>query len=107
MPWWYAVVGLRQMADGQPPNPEPLDSIEAWNTRHAQARQDQPWDVVWSDLHAARQALLQVLLRLDPDTMARSFPFAWGPQGTPYQWACIFVEHDRDHARDPRKDESA
>ncbi len=100
---WYGVAGLRQMAAGQPPDPEPIDSIESWNTRHAQARRDQPWERVWDDLHATRQAILQVLLELGPDVMQQSFPFAWGPHGTPYQWMCIFVEHDREHARDLRK----
>jgi hypothetical protein len=99
---WYGVEGLRQMAAGQPPDPEPIDGIESWNRSHAEARREQPWEVVWEDLHAARQAFLAVLEGMSQAAMTRSFPFAWGPKGTPYQWMGIFVGHDREHARDLR-----
>jgi uncharacterized damage-inducible protein DinB len=104
---WYGVQGLRQMAAGQPPDPEPIDSIESWNQAHAEARRDQPWEVVWEDLHAARQAFLEVLEGMSQAAMTRSFPFAWGPKGTPYQWMGVFVRHDREHAQDLRRDEGA
>jgi hypothetical protein len=31
--------------------------------------------------------------------LERPYPFPWGPEGTPYQWVAIYVEHDRSHAR--------
>jgi hypothetical protein len=40
---WYGVAGLRQMAAGQPPDPEPIDTIENWNQVHAEARREQSW----------------------------------------------------------------
>ena len=95
------------MAAGQRPHPEPLEDIESWNVSHAEARRDQPWQVVWDDLHAAHRAFLETLTGMDQAAMARSYPFAWGPQGTPYQWAAVFVGHDREHARDPRDDGEA
>jgi hypothetical protein len=97
---WYGVAGLRQMAAGQPPDPEPIDTIENWNQVHAEARREQSWEVVWEDLHNARQAFLEVLGGIDQTTMAQPFPFAWGPKGTPYQWMVVFVRHDREHAHD-------
>jgi hypothetical protein len=99
---WYGVGGLRQMAAGQPPAPEPIDSIESWNQAHVKARRDQPWDGVWEDLHAARQVFLDVLGGMDQAAIAHSFPFAWGPKGTPYQWMAVFLRHDREHAHDLR-----
>jgi hypothetical protein len=99
---WYAVKGLRQMADGQKPDPEPIVDIETWNVAHVKARRDQPWEAVWDDLHAARRAFLEVLNGMSEAELARSFPFAWGEEGSPYQWCAVFVGHDREHARDPR-----
>jgi uncharacterized protein (TIGR03083 family) len=100
---WYGVAGLRQMVAGQPPEPEAIGDLEIWNATHADARRDQSWGVVWGDLHAARQSLLQILRRMSQSEMARSFPFPWGSEGAAYQWAGIFVEHDREHAKDLRK----
>lgn len=102
---WYGVEGLRQTADGQLPELEPLDDFEAWNRSHVEARRDQPWEAVWDDLHAARRALLEVLTGMSQAAMSRSFPFPWWPEGTPYQWTSVFVAHDRDHSRDLRDDE--
>jgi uncharacterized damage-inducible protein DinB len=104
---WYGVEGLRQMtgdpAAGQPSELEPVDDVDAWNRAHALARRDQPWDTVWDDLHAARQAFLAVLAGINRAAMARSFLFPWGGAGTPYQWMGAYVAHDREHARDLRQ----
>jgi hypothetical protein len=99
---WYGVKGLRQMADGQTPDPEPIGDLETWNMSHVAARRDQPWEEVWDDLHSAREAFLEVLSGIGEAELVRSFPFAWGEQGSPYQWCAVFVGHDREHARDPR-----
>jgi uncharacterized damage-inducible protein DinB len=98
----FAVEGLRQMAAGQPPDPQPIGDTETWNQSHAEARRDQPWKTVWDDLHRARQAYLDVLDGMDPPQLGRVFPFPWGPEGTPYQWTCAFAHHDREHAKDVR-----
>ena len=45
-----------------------------------EARRDQPWDVVWADLHAAREALLHVLGGMGQDDLGRYFRFPWGPE---------------------------
>jgi hypothetical protein len=102
---WYAADGLRQMAAGQRPEPEPLASIEAWNIAHAEARRDQPWDEVWGDLSDAHAAFRATLDGTGQEVMANAFPFAWGGKGTPYRWASIFIEHDREHARELRDDD--
>jgi hypothetical protein len=97
---WFAVEGLRMMAAGQEPQVEPVEDIEAWNRVHAEARHEQPWDVVWDDLGRVRQALLDVLGGMDEAQLAPRFPFPWGVEGTPYDWLAVFVGHDREHARD-------
>jgi hypothetical protein len=99
---WVGVEGLRQMAVGQAPQIEHIESIEAWNQTHADARRDQPWEVVWADLHAARRALLDVLEGMSQAVLTQSFPFPWGPEGTAYQWVCVYLAHDREHAQDLR-----
>jgi hypothetical protein len=90
------------MAVGQAPQIEHIESIEAWNQTHADARRDQPWEVVWADLHAARRALLDVLEGMSQAVLTQSFPFPWGPEGTAYQWVCVYLAHDREHAQDLR-----
>jgi uncharacterized damage-inducible protein DinB/predicted RNase H-like HicB family nuclease len=100
---WLGAEGLRQMATGQPPQVEHVQDIDAWNQAHAEARRDQPWEVVWADLHAARRALLDVLEEMSQAELGRSFPFPWGPEGTPYQWIWVYFRHDREHAHDLRQ----
>ena len=92
--------GLRHMAGGQAPSVEHVTDIDAWNAAHAEARRDQPWEVVWEDVHAARVALLEVLKGMSQAAMAQSFSFPWRQEGTPHQWTGIFAAHDRDHASD-------
>jgi uncharacterized damage-inducible protein DinB/predicted RNase H-like HicB family nuclease len=93
------VEGLRCMAAGRPPQVEHIESIDAWNQAHYEARRDQPWEGVWADLHAAREAMVDVLRDMRQDDLARSFAFPWGPDGTPYQWVGVYVNHDREHTR--------
>jgi hypothetical protein len=38
--------------------------------------------------------------------LERSYPFPWGSDGTPYQWAAVYVDHDRTHARGLRGERS-
>ena len=99
---WVGVEGLRQMAAGQAPLVEHIADIEAWNQAHYEVRRDQPWEEVWADLHAAREALLEVLNGMGQDALSQSHLFPWGQQGTAHRWASVFVEHDRSHARDLR-----
>lgn len=96
---WVGVEGLRQMAAGHAPQVEHIDDIDAWNQAHAEARRDQPWEVVWDDLHATRHALLEVLEGMSQAGLARSFPSPWGPETTPYRWTCVYLAHDREHAQ--------
>ena len=93
------VKGLRQMAAGQAPWVEHITDIDAWNQAHASARHDQSWEAVWNDLHAARREFLHVFKEMSQAELGRSFPFPWGPEGTPYQWIGVYVRHDRTHAR--------
>ena len=99
---WVGVEGLRHMAAGQSPQVEYIEDIDAWNQVHFEARHDQPWEMVWSDLHAARDALLEVLEGMSQTDLVRSFVFPWDPEGTSYQWVCVYLAHDRGHARDLR-----
>ena len=95
----FGAEGLRLMAVGQPPLIEPVTDIDAWNEVHAAARAAQPWEQVWGDFRAARRALVEALEGMGEGDLGRLYLFPWGPQGTPYQWAEVFVEHDRSHAR--------
>jgi hypothetical protein len=91
--------GLRQMAAGRAPRVEHVADVDAWNAAHVQARQGQPWEVAWGDLVAARQALLSALGEMGEGDLGRTYPFPWGPEGTPYQWVAVYAQHDRSHAR--------
>lgn len=99
---WLGAEGLRQMAAGQAPQVAYVEDIEAWNQAHVEARQGQPWEAVWADLNAARQALLEILEGMSQADLGRSFPFPWGSEDTAYRWVCVFLAHDREHAQDLR-----
>jgi len=59
----------------------------------------QLWEEVWADLHAAREALLDILEGMSPDDLARSYVFPWGAEGTAFDWLRVFISHDREHAQ--------
>ncbi len=101
----FGVAGLRQMAAGQPPRVEPIGDLDTWNQAHVAARRNQPWEVVWDDLHRARRELVEVLQGMSQAELGRSFPFPWGPEGTPYEWICVYFDHDREHAQDLKGEE--
>jgi hypothetical protein len=96
------VEGLRHMAAGQAPRVERVVDIDAWNQAHYEVRRDQPWEEVWADLHAARQALVEVMDGINQAALDRSHLFPWGQQGTAHRWVSVFVEHDRGHAHELR-----
>jgi uncharacterized damage-inducible protein DinB/predicted RNase H-like HicB family nuclease len=98
---WEALgaAGLGQMAAGQAPYVEHIADIDAWNAAHAEARRDQPWGQVWEDWHSARRALRETLAGMSQADLERRYPFPWGPEGTPYGWVAVYVDHDRTHAR--------
>lgn len=97
---WFGAEGLRLMAAGRTPDVEPIDDFDTWNAAHAEARREQSWDTVVSDLHAARRALAGAVEEIGEAALTQSFPFPWGGKGTPYQWICVYVGHDREHAHD-------
>jgi uncharacterized damage-inducible protein DinB len=94
--------GLAQMAAGQAPTVEHVTDIDAWNAAHVSARRGQPWEKVWEDLHKTRRALTATLRGMSQADLEQTYPFPWGPEGTPYQWVAIYVDHDRSHARSLR-----
>jgi predicted RNase H-like HicB family nuclease/uncharacterized damage-inducible protein DinB len=96
----FGAEGLRLMTQGQSPEVELVEDIDAWNLVHVKARREQPWESVWADLHTMRQSLLAVLEEMGEAELAQRFPFPWGSEGTPYQWVTVFFAHDREHARD-------
>lgn len=98
----FGAEGLRLMAEGQPPEVELVESIDAWNLVHVKARREQPWESVWADLHTIRRSLRTILEGMEEVALVQRFPFPWGPEGTPYQWVTVFVVHDREHAGDVR-----
>ena len=96
----FGVEGLRLMGRGEVPLVEPIRDIDAWNREHAAARQDQPWEAVLADLHAAREALLDALQALAPCFLGQKFPFPWGGEGTPVDWLSVYPAHDREHTEE-------
>jgi hypothetical protein len=97
---WVGVDGLRHMAAGRSPQVEHIADVDAWNQVHCEARRDQPWDDAWAELHAAREALVEVLEGMGQVDLSQPFRFPWGPEGTAYQWVCVYLSHDRGHAWD-------
>lgn len=95
----FCVDGLRQMAAGHPPQVERVEDVDAWNRAHAEARREQPWETVWADFRAARQALLEVLEGMDQASLEHTLPGVWDPETTPYAWALACLDHDREHAQ--------
>jgi hypothetical protein len=96
------VEGLRDTAAGKAPQVEHIVDIDAWNQAHYEVRRDQPWEKVWADLDAARQALLEVLGEMSQAPLGQPHHFPWGQEGTAHWWVSVFVEHDRSHAHDLR-----
>jgi predicted RNase H-like HicB family nuclease/uncharacterized damage-inducible protein DinB len=95
---WVGVEGLRCMAAGRSPQVERIESIDAWNQTHCEARRGQPWEEIWEDFHAARETMVAVLSEMPQDGLARSFVFPCGQEGTAYQWVGVYVTHDWEHA---------
>ena len=93
------VAGLRQMAEGQDPYVERIADVDAWNAAHAEARRDQPWAQVWTDLHDTRRAFTDVLENMSQTDLDHEFSFPWGAKGTPTQWTYILVQHEHTHVR--------
>jgi hypothetical protein len=91
--------GLAQMAAGQAPHVEHVTDIDAWNAAQVDARRGQSWERVWEDLHKARRALTETLERMSQAELEQTYPFPWGPEGTPCRWIAVYVDHDRSHAR--------
>jgi hypothetical protein len=91
--------GLAHMATGRAPDVEHVADIDAWNAAQVDARRAMPWEQVWADCHRARRSFIEALARMSQADLERRYPFPWGPEGTPYQWAAIYVDHDRTHAR--------
>jgi hypothetical protein len=102
---WFGVAGLRHMAAGRPPQGKLLEDVETWNRIHVEARRDEPWQAVWDNLHAARQALSEVLAGMSEADLTLRFPFPWGARGAPYQWMRVYFDHDREHAQGLRGEE--
>jgi uncharacterized damage-inducible protein DinB/predicted RNase H-like HicB family nuclease len=96
---WLGAEGLEHMAAGREPMVEHVTELDAWNQAHVEARRGQSWETIWDDVHAARRAFRSALERIDQVTLSRKFSTPWGARATPHDWACVYVEHDREHAR--------
>jgi hypothetical protein len=97
------VEGLRDMAAGRPPDIAFIPDIDAWNRKHAAAREDQAWETCWEDLRKTREQLLDVLGEMGQAKLEKSYIFPWGPRGTAYEWVRVFAAHDREHAQGLRE----
>jgi hypothetical protein len=97
----FGVEGLRHMAAGRTAEPLPVEhivDIDAWNEAHVVARREQPWLQVWAVLSQARKDLDEVLEDMGATALSRRFLFPWGSGGTAYDWLCVYLRHDREHA---------
>jgi hypothetical protein len=100
---WVGVEGLRDMVSGRSPRVEHIGDIDAWNQAHYEARRDQPWEEVWVDFRAARDAFLEVVKGMGQANLSSRYSFPWGEKGTPYRWVAVYVSHDREHAEGLRE----
>jgi predicted RNase H-like HicB family nuclease/uncharacterized damage-inducible protein DinB len=98
-----AVEGLHHMAAGRDPDVEAVEDLDAWNQEHVQARRGQSWEELWIELRSARESFARALETVHEDMLSRSFEAPWGGPITPYDLVCIYIEHDREHARDLRE----
>jgi uncharacterized damage-inducible protein DinB len=97
----FGVKGLRHMASGGGTGPLPVEhipDIDAWNEVHVAARREQPWSQVWADLSQAREDLDAVLREMETAALSRRHRFPWNAKGTAYDWLCVYLRHDREHA---------
>ena len=53
-------------------------------------------------LHAVRASLVEILDGMGQADLARAFPCPWGQEGTAYEWVCVYLAHDREHAQGVR-----
>jgi uncharacterized damage-inducible protein DinB len=90
---------LRRLAAGAIPHLDHDGDEEAWNRAHVDLRRDQPWDRIWADMDATRQALLTVLGGMSQADLVRPYPSRWNPEDTAYQTVRVCLAHDREHAR--------
>jgi uncharacterized damage-inducible protein DinB/predicted RNase H-like HicB family nuclease len=90
---WF-VKGLRQLVAGQPLDFEDVKDVEAWNRAHAKARRDLPWETVWDDFRETHEALMSILVAMSQADLKWAFM-----DMTVYDMSCIYVDHDREHAR--------
>jgi predicted RNase H-like HicB family nuclease/uncharacterized damage-inducible protein DinB len=91
---------LRRLAAGAIPHLDYDGDEAAWNRAHVDLRRDQPWDRIWMDMNATRQALLAVLAGMSQADLVRPYPSRWNPEDTAYQTVRVCIAHDREHARD-------
>lgn len=101
------VEALRHMAAGRDPDVDVVVDLDAWNQAHVEARRGQSWERLGAELRSTREALMEVLESVDEKMLSRSSEAPWGGPITPYDLVCIYIEHDREHARDIRQAFSA
>jgi hypothetical protein len=92
----FAVQGLRAIRASRPL--PVVDNTDQVNAQQREARREQTWDQVWTDMHSIRAELADVLADWDEEQLARrmDYLFRWGR--TPYGWVAMQVWHDREHA---------
>ncbi|MEW6718497.1 MAG: DinB family protein [Chloroflexota bacterium] len=95
----WVLEGLHQMAQGENPSVENVEDVEAWNQSHTEARREQTWDRVWEDFQTARSEAQGLLAGMSQDDLMRSYAAPWGGESTPYGWAYVCLEHDREHCK--------
>jgi hypothetical protein len=100
---WETVDGLRPMAAGLAPKVDDIEDYDAWNEAHVEARRDQPWEMVWGDLQAARTALLDILDAMSQNDLDHPFPTAQEPDRTVYVRVCVHLQHEREHSAELRE----
>lgn len=97
---WLSLATARQMAAGKLPAVAYPTDVDAWNQVHVAARRDQPWETIWADLMAARQALTAFLEEASEAALNRPAPDRWGPVDTAYNWVYACLDHDLEHIAD-------
>jgi hypothetical protein len=98
--WENLIVdGLRQLLLDQTPQfAVTISDFAAFDEAQVQARQPQPWRMVWQDFNRSRKALDDVFQPFPELFLSHTLVTPWGKEMPAYFWLTICFGHDHEHA---------
>jgi uncharacterized protein (TIGR03083 family) len=99
--WNIELLAIADHATGGATPARPvISSFDEFNASHADARKDQPWPDVRSDLDATFDDVFAALDRYSDEQLAVVTPFPWGGEGPVVQVFQIAAGHVAEHTED-------